>query len=34
MVSFIMVYMNDDSILDQIYEKQIFLGFYSEDLKF
>ena len=25
---------NEDSILDQIYGKQIFLAFYSEDLKF
>ena len=29
-----MVYGDEDSILDQIYEKQIFSAFYSEDLKF
>ena len=32
--SFNMVYRDKDSILDQIYEKQIFSIFYSEDLKF
>ena len=29
-----MVYRDEDSILDQIYEKQIFSAFYYEDLKF
>ena len=32
--SFNIVYGDEDSILDQTYEKQIFLAFYSEDLKF
>ena len=32
--SFTMVYGDEDSILDQIYEKQIFSAIYSEDLKF
>ena len=32
--SFNMVYGDENSILDQIYEKQIFSTFYSEDLKF
>ena len=31
---FIMAYRDDDSILDQIYEKQIFSAFYYEDSKF
>ena len=29
-----MVYGDEDSILDQIYKKQIFSAFYSEDFKF
>ena len=29
-----MVNRNEDSILDQIYEKQIFSGFYYADLEF
>ena len=32
--SFNMIDMDEDSILDQIYEKQICLAFYSEDLIF
>ena len=32
--SFIMAYRDEDSILDQVYEKQIFSAFYYEDLKF
>ena len=31
---FIIVYRDEDSILDQKYEKQIFSAFYYEDLKF
>ena len=29
-----MVYRDEDSILDHVYEKQIFSAFYYEDLKF
>ena len=29
-----MAYRDEDSILDQIYEKQIFLNLYNEDLNF
>ena len=32
--SFNIVYGDEDSILDQIYEKHIFSSFYSVDLKF
>ena len=31
---FNMVYRDEDSILDQIYENQIFSAFYYEDLRF
>ena len=33
LLGFNMVYRNEDSILDQIYAKQIFSAFYYEDLK-
>ena len=32
--SYIIAYRDEDSISDQIYEKQIFSAFYSNDLKF
>ena len=32
--SFNILYRDEDSILDQIYEKQLFSAFYHEDLKF